>query len=214
MNSKPFHIISSLNLPFFTLADLEKLGNAGRRFNIEKMRFTPGGQLAVSGIVDKDIPEFTALLSQFMQPIPENGISVILACPGCNDCKHGLRDTTDIAEKLQNLHISQPLPAKVKIAIAGCPRCCTMPRLRDIGLIPAAGASGGWHLYFGGNGGANPRISDRIAENLSTDQSLEYIKHCLDVYKKNAQPGMRTSRFIEAIGIAAFIKKTEKTYLP
>ena len=211
MTTKPFYTIPALHLPTFTTDDLEKLSSAVQRFNIEKMRFTPGGQLAVSEIAEEDLPEFTALLRQFMKTMPENGISIIFSCPGSKACKHGLRDTTVIAEKIQNLELVLPLPAKVKIAIAGCPRCCTMPRLRDIGLIPGAG---GWHLYFGGNGGANPRISDCLAENLSTDETLEYMRLCLAIYQEHAQPGMRTSRFVEKMGIKPFRKKLEKKLLP
>jgi NAD(P)H-nitrite reductase large subunit len=210
MTSKPFHTIPSLNLSTFTTDDLEKLSSAGRYFNIDRIRFTPGGQLAVSGVAEEDLPELTALLGEFMHSMPDNGIGTIFACPGCNDCKHGLRDTSEIASKIQNLDLPLPLPAKVKIAVAGCTRCCTMPRLRDIGLIPAGGDAGEWHLYFGGNGGSKPRISDCIGENLSPDETLKYIRISLSIYQQCAKPGIRTSRFIETTGFESFRKKLEK----
>ncbi len=211
MSSTPFRTISSLALPFFRPDDLEKLYRAAQRFNIEKIRFTPGGQLSVSGVDDEAMVGLTASLKQFMQPLPENTIAAVSPCPGSGACKHGRRDTAAIAEKIQSLDVQLPLPAKVKIGIAGCRRCCTMPRLRDIGLVPAAR---GFNLYFGGNGGASPRISDCIGEHLGSDEIVDYIRASLAIYREHARPGMRTSRYIEQIGIADFREKLQKRLFP
>ena len=86
-----------------------------------------------------------------------------------------------------------------------------MPRLRDIGLVPAGQ---GYNLYFGGNGGANPRISDCIGEHLGSDEILDYIRASLAIYQEHARPGMRTSRYIEQITIAVFRKKLQKRLFP
>lgn len=207
MKTQSFRTINSLTLPAFSPDELARLCHAAQRFDVEKIRFTSGGQLAVSGLSDEAVDGFTSLLSQFMKTLPENSIGTVLSCPGAVVCKHGRGDTPAIAEQIQNLTSVLPLPAKVKIGISGCPRCCTMTRLRDIGLVTA---TRGFHLYFGGNGGGNPRISDCIGEHLNLAETLRRIQASLDIYREQAAPGMRTSRFIENITISVFRKKLQK----
>ncbi|MEE4165239.1 MAG: hypothetical protein V2I35_04510 [Desulfocapsaceae bacterium] len=135
-----------------------------------------------------------------MKPVIINNIT-ILSCSGCGNCKYGIVDTDAMVNLLEIVNVAPALPAKCKIAVAGCSRCCTMPFVRDIGLIPS---TRGWTVIFGGNGGGQPRIGDIIAADVRDQDVRELVFKCLQVYSRNALPKQRTSRFIEKFGMDRF----------
>jgi NAD(P)H-nitrite reductase large subunit len=139
-----------------------------------------------------------------MRPLPTNGITTIHTCAECIKCDNTILDTTQITAKLENLILPTPMPAKIKVAVAGCKRCCTMPLVRDIGLTPVGKR---WRLSFGGNGGRNPRIADIIAEGLNEIEAIDLTCRCLMVYQKYGDRNMRTSTFIETFGLETFKEK-------
>jgi NAD(P)H-nitrite reductase large subunit len=203
MKEKKFRIIPNLTLPSVTPHELEALLAATNRFNIQQLRFTANNQIAVSGVEDSDLPGLIRHLERFMTEMGSGDLTVI-SCQGCSNCTCNTGTALSLEHRLRNLTVEEPLPAKVKVAVAGCPRCCTMPFVRDIGLIPV---NGSWKLIFGGNGGAKPRIGDIIAEKLQEDEVLKVIHTCLHIYCTHARKKQRTSRFIETFGIEQFKEK-------
>lgn len=97
-------------------------------------------------------------------------------------------------------------PAKVKVGISACIRCCTLPKIRDVGFI---GTPRGWELYFGGNGGYSPRIGNCIASGLQATLAVRYAAACLNVYCNDTKKNMRTSRFMETTDQISFLQKVE-----
>jgi NAD(P)H-nitrite reductase large subunit len=203
MTSHNFKTIPGLHLPTFSVPELESLLESARHFNIEHMRFTATSQIAISGFEESDFPELVEHFQRFMKTI-EKKETAIVSSSGCGNCKYGIGDTSSVVRTIGEMHFNEPLPAKCKIAIAGCSRCCTMPFVRDVGLIPSPH---GWKLIFGGNGGGNPRIGDIIAENVLERDLLGLVYNCLQIYGKYAQPKQRTSRFMEEFGVERFKKE-------
>ena len=110
---------------------------------------------------------------------PEAGLSDghILVCVqsflGTDWCRYGNQDSTILAKSVGALFWDQTFPAKVKIGVSGCPRCCGESHTRDIGIL---GTNRGWTVLFGGNGGRVPRFADIIARNLTTGQVLDCVQ--------------------------------------
>ncbi len=149
MTNHNFKTVPGLHFSTFSVPELESLLESARQFNIEQMRFTPTGQIAISGVDEADFPELIAQFQRFMKTIERRDISIV-SCSGCGTCKYGFIDTTRVIQQIEEMKFNKALPAKCKIAVAGCARCCTMPFVRDVGLIPSPH---GWKLIFGGNGG-------------------------------------------------------------
>lgn len=202
-----YKTIPGYHLSELSPTDLKHLSEAVNRFEVERLRFTANGQIAVAGLTDDELADLSSQLKAISHPLPTSGIAAVYQCGGCSGWGHGISDTRDVTEKIRKMDIPAPMPARVKIAIAGCPRCCTMPLLRDVGLFPG---SGGWNLSFGGNAGNRPRIGDLIAHGVTTKEALQLVQAGLRVYQREAAPKMRTSVFIEQIGIEAFKEKINK----
>lgn len=204
MKKPHFTPIPNLQLPTLSSNNLESLLKICKEFNIEQIRFTPNNQLSLYNLDESNKTQVIEHLSTFMRPMPTNGITTIHTCAECTTCDHTTLDSTLITAQLENLILQTPMPAKIKVAVAGCKRCCTMPLVRDIGLT-AVGKR--WRLSFGGNGGRNPRIADIIAEGLNEIEALDLTCRCLMVYQKHGDKNMRTSAFMDKFGLKTFKDK-------
>jgi len=125
-------------------------------------------------------------------------------------CKYGNQDSIGLALALDEQFKFQTFPAKIKIGVSGCPRCCGESHTRDIGIM---GTNRGWTVLFGGNGGTRPRLADRIARNLSTAEALDCAQRLAEYYRDHAKPHERTARFIERIGMNT-LKSGLLSFLP
>ena len=205
-----FTTISSYRIGSLDASELKLLWETIEQFNIEQIRFTPGAQISVSGLAEDRFTDFVNQLTPLLKPQPTNGISSIYNCNEHGECKNGCIATGQAVEMLCSLDLPHPMPARIKAAVAGCARCCTMPRLRDVGMIPASARARTWHVYFGGHGGRIPRIADPIGEHLSLDESVALIHRALVVYQSEATEKMRTSHYLRTTTLESFQKKIEK----
>ena len=205
-----FTTISGYRIGPLSATELKLIWTAVEQLNIDQIRFTPGAQIAVSGLAEELLPDLITLLKPLLKPLPANGITSILNCNDCGECSNGSIATGEMVKKLGELELPLPMPARIKVAVAGCPRCCTMPLLRDIGLLPASVKAQTWHVYFGGHGGRNPRIADLLGEHLSQHESLELIRRALIVYQSEAKAKMRTSHYLKITSLDSFRKKIER----
>ena len=177
---------------------LEQLAQFMRQRGIASATL-PGQGLAVPITVDTDPEALRTLLSLPAAPEGHSGL-IIRGCPGSAGCKNGQQDTLALAEALEQRLAHHALPAKVRVGLSGCPRCCGESYVRDLGFI---GTKNGWRLVFGGNAGGKPRIADTLATNLTTSQALDLADTLLSHYCALANKNQRTARFVEAVGLAS-----------
>jgi len=201
MNRMTHSLLPDFRAATFSPEELTFLAAILKRYGVEKVKFTTGGRLRLTGIDRESLASIAAELRTIDQPSLPDWITSLQSCPGRGECRYGHGDGGSLAARIMALEPPCPPPAKIKIGIAGCARCCTEPYLRDIGLV--AGANG-CKLIFGGNGGGRPRIGDLIARGLSEDEAVALVARCLRVYGENAAPGKRTARFMESFGAEAF----------
>jgi len=126
----------------------------------------------------------------------------IRTCNADSGCRYACISGKELEIKIAESFSILELPARIKVGISGCPRCCTSPKLRDIGLI---GTQKGWEIHFGGNGGYHPRIALQVGAGLTEKEVLLKISQLLSVYRLHGQAGQRTSRFLDFFGEDRFI---------
>ncbi len=99
----------------------------------------------------KNIPEINKLISPLLKDLkdssgvniesinegyPAAGTRNVTACIGNRVCPFGNRDTTELAQKIEQ--IIYPNDYHVKIAVTGCPNDCIKSCMHDIGIICAS----------------------------------------------------------------------------
>ncbi|TAJ45423.1 nitrite/sulfite reductase domain-containing protein [Methanofollis fontis] len=177
--------------------DLEHIGRVAREHDVPLVKVTSGQRLALIGVSEEDIPAIRADIGCGEGAAAGPGLCFVQACPGSLACPHGVQDALSLALALEEIHRERAFPAKVKIGVSGCPRCCAGSYVRDVGVV---GTGSGWTVTFGGNAGGRPRIGDVVAEGLDRSAAVETVACLLDRYEEGARPGERTARFAERCG--------------
>ena len=83
-------------------------------------------------------------------------------------------------------------PAKVKLAVSGCPRNCAESTIKGFGVIAA---DSGWELSVGGNGGIKPRATEALCKVEAPEQVLEHCGAFLQLCREQA-------RYLERVRVA------------
>jgi len=180
---------------------LRKLADVAEKYNVPALKITSAARIALVGLKEEDVDNIWNELQ--MAPGAAVGLCVrsIKACPGTTFCKRGIQDSLALGTKLDEKYHGLELPAKFKIGVSGCPNQCAETCIKDIGLV---GIPKGWILLVGGNGGARPRLSKELANNITTEQAIELVEKIIEYYKANAKPHQRLGAMLEKMDFDQF----------
>jgi len=190
--------------------DLEKIAKVGRKYRVPMLKITSGQRIALIGIEPGNVRNVIFELGPLAKPETAPCVKFVQACLGTDMCRYGNQDSIGLARALDEQFRDQTFPAKIKIGVSGCPRCCGESHTRDIGIM---GTNKGWTVFFGGNAGTRPRFADLIAWDLAATEALDCGERCAEYYRSHAKPHERTARFMERIGIDT-LKSELLTLLP
>ncbi|ATL82700.1 nitrite reductase large subunit [Streptomyces malaysiensis subsp. malaysiensis] len=123
-------------------------------------------------------------------------LRTVKSCVGQTWCRYGVQDSVRMAIDLELRYRGLRSPHKLKSAVSGCARECAEARGKDFGVIAT---SNGWNLYVGGNGGADPRHADLLAQDLDDKELIRLIDRFLMFYIRTADRLERTSAWLERI---------------
>jgi len=180
---------------------LRKLADVAEKYGAAALKITSAARIAVVGLKEEDLDGVWADLG--MSPGAAVGICVrsVKACPGTTFCKRGQQDSLTVGMQLDEKYHGMEMPGKLKFGVSGCPNQCAETCIKDIGLM---GKAKGWRVMVGGNGGPRPRLSQPLADDLSTDEALALVDKIVDYYKANAKRMERIGRMLERIGFDTF----------
>ncbi len=122
-------------------------------------------------------------------------------CPGMTFCKRGQQDSIALGSEIDKKYHGMTLPSKFKISVSGCPNKCMDSSTIDFG---AMGASKGFTVYAGGNGGVSPRFGQVLAEHQTHQQVLDILDRIIEHYKKEGRTNERLGRYIDRVGFNVF----------
>jgi len=205
-----YAVVTRMPAGIVTPEDLEKVAKVARAYRVPMLKVTSGQRIALVGLKPGDVQKAIDDLGPLAKPETAPCVKFVQACLGTEMCKYGNQDSIALARAVDELFKDQTFPAKVKIGISGCPRCCGESHTRDIGIM---GTNRGWTVLFGGNAGTRPRFGDVIARDLSTEEVLDCSRRLAEYYQKHAKPHERTARFMERIGMET-LKSELLTLLP
>ncbi|MFA4824335.1 MAG: NAD(P)/FAD-dependent oxidoreductase [Methanoregula sp.] len=181
-----------------TPEQLETIARVGKKYHVPVLKITSGQRILFAGIEPEDVPRIIAELGPLAKPETLPCVKFVQACLGTDMCRYGKQDSIGLARIIYEKFKDQAFPAKIKIGVSGCPRCCSESHTRDIGIIATPN---GWTVYFGGNAGTRPRFGDLIARDLTAYEAVDCAQRLSEYYRHHAHPHERTARFIERIGI-------------
>jgi ferredoxin-nitrite reductase len=116
----------------------------------------------------------------------------LVACTGNRGCKFALSDTkghgAEIVDYIEpRLTLDQP----INIHLTGCPNSCAQHHIGDLGLLAAKVPIGeddqveGYHIHVGGGFGVDAKIARLIYENVTAEETPQYVERLLAAYMKH-----------------------------
>jgi NAD(P)H-nitrite reductase large subunit len=209
-HQKTFTVVTRIPGGVVTPEMLEKIAAVIGIYQVPVVKITSGQRFLLIGMREDDLAAIRRELGPLAEEVPASSVRYVQACLGTDACRYGTQDSTGLGMELEKRYHGAVYPAKIKIGVSGCLRCCGESYLRDIGLV---GTRKGWTVIFGGNSGRRPSPGIVVAQDLSHADALDLVHRLLEYYKSNARPKERTARFLERIGFAQ-IKSDLLTLLP
>ncbi len=123
----------------------------------------------------------------------------VKTCVGADFCRFGLGDSTALGIAIESRLAGLEGPAKMKLAVSGCPRNCAESYVKDVGVVAVEG--GRWEIYVGGAAGAHVRKGDLLATVDTPEEVLRLTGRFLQYYRENANWLERTYAFVPRVGI-------------
>ncbi len=123
-------------------------------------------------------------------------LRTVKSCVGSTWCRYGMDESVSFAVEIEHRYKGIRSPHKFKGGVSGCIRECAEARCKDFGFIAV---EGGWNVYVAGNGGANPKHAELLAEKVDKETAIKYIDRYIMYYIKTAQPLTRTAAWLEKL---------------
>jgi NAD(P)H-nitrite reductase large subunit len=197
-DGKTYAVTTRIPAGIVTPEQLETIATAGRKYRVPVIKITSGQRILFAGLGPENVPRIIADLGPLAKPETEPCVKFVQACLGTDMCRYGKQDSIGLACALDEAFKDQAFPAKIKIGVSGCPRCCSESHTRDIGMVATPN---GWTVFFGGNAGTRPRFGDPVARDLTASEAVDCARSLARYYRDHAKPHERTARFMERIGM-------------
>jgi NAD(P)H-nitrite reductase large subunit len=197
-DGKTYALTTRIPAGIVTPDQLETIARVGRKYRVPILKITSGQRIVFAGLGHEDVPRAIADLGPLAKPETSPCVKFVQACLGTEMCTYGKQDSIGLARVIDEKFKDKAFPAKIKIGVSGCSRCCSESHTRDIGIIATPN---GWTVLFGGNAGTRPRFGDLIARDLTAGEAGDCAQRLAQYYKNHAKPQERTARFMERIGI-------------
>ena len=182
---------------YITPDQLIKIGEVAKKYKAS-VRLTSAQKITIGNLMKEDIDNIWKDLN--MEPAIKDICSVInIDICSANFCRRSKYPIIGLGMKITKKYHGMELPAKVKIAVAGCKNSCTNAYSKDIGVLPDI--DGKLFIVIGGKSGLKQRKYDLLADNLNERDVMLIIGELLNYYKINALERERLSSFIDRLSI-------------
>jgi len=186
-----------------TPEQLMRIAEVAKKYGVPTIKITGGQRIDLLGVKKEHLIPIWRELGMPSGYAYAKALRTVKTCVGSEWCRFGTQDSTSLGIRLEKTLERMWFPAKVKMAVSGCPRNCAEATIKDLGIV---GVEGGWEIYVGGNGGVKVRAGDLLCIARSDEEVFEIVKAYLQFYRENARYGERTAHWLERIGLDA-VKK-------
>ncbi|HEY8548729.1 MAG TPA: nitrite reductase large subunit NirB [Vicinamibacterales bacterium] len=180
-------------------AELRRIADVAEKYNVPMVKITGGQRIDLLGIRREQLPDVWRDLGMPSGHAYTKAFRTCKTCVGSEFCRFGLGDSTALGIAIERRYQGLESPAKMKLAVAGCPRNCSEATTKDVGVVAIEG--GRWEIYVGGAAGSRVRKGDLLATVDSHDEVIRLAGRFMQWYRENARYLERTYDFVERIGI-------------
>ena len=182
--------------------ELRAIADVVDKFAIPAVKVTGGQRIDMLGIKKEDLPAVWADLGKagFVSGHAyAKGLRTVKTCVGTDWCRFGTQDSTGLGIRIEKFMWGSWTPAKVKMAVSGCPRNCAEATCKDVGVICV---DSGYEIHFAGAAGLDIKGTEVLGLVKTEDETLEVIVALVQMYREQARYLERIYKWAKRIGIA------------
>ena len=178
---------------------LRRIADVADKYAIPMIKLTGGQRIDLLGVRKEDLPAVWSDLDMPSGYAYGKSFRTVKTCVGSDFCRYGVGDSTALGIAIEDRYKGLASPAKMKLAVTGCPRNCAEALCKDLGVVAVEG--GRWEIYVGGAAGAHIRKGDLLATVDTADEVMTLTGRFLQYYRENANWLERTYAFVPRVGI-------------
>jgi nitrite reductase (NADH) large subunit len=194
-----FSVVPQMKGGVTTPAQLRKIAEVAEKYEVPMVKITGGQRIDLLGVRKEDLPAMWDDLGMPSGYAYGKSMRTVKTCVGSDFCRFGLGDSTQLGIDLETRFQGIESPAKMKLAVVGCPRNCAEAYVKDVGVV--AIGNGTWEVYVGGAAGASVRKGDLLATVSSAEEVLTLTGRFMQYYRENANWLERTYDFVPRVGL-------------
>ena len=194
-----FSVVPQMKGGVTSSQQLRKIADVADKYQIPMIKCTGGQRIDLLGVRKEDLPAVWADLDMPSGYAYGKSFRTVKTCVGSDFCRFGLGDSTALGIAIEERYQGLASPAKLKLAVTGCPRNCAEALCKDLGVVAVDG--GRWEIYVGGAAGAHIRKGDLLATVDTPAEVITLTGRFLQYYRENANWLERTYAWVPRVGI-------------
>ncbi|WP_137134261.1 nitrite reductase large subunit NirB [Rhizobium sp. FKY42] len=180
--------------------ELRAIADVVDKFQIPMVKVTGGQRIDLLGVEKEDLPAVWADLGQagfISGQAYAKGLRTVKTCVGSDWCRFGTQDSTGLGIRIEKFMWGSWTPAKLKLAVSGCPRNCAEATCKDIGVICV---DSGFEIHFAGAAGLDIKGTDVLGLVKTEDEALEVIVALTQMYREQGRYLERIYKWAKRVG--------------
>ncbi len=181
--------------------ELRAIADIVERYDIPTVKVTGGQRIDMLGVKKEDLPRVWGDLSaagMVSGHAYAKGLRTVKTCVGTDWCRFGTQDSTGLGVKLEKFMWGSWTPAKVKMAVSGCPRNCAEATCKDIGVICV---DSGYDIHFAGAAGLDIKGTELLGHVATEDEAIEAIAALAQLYREQGRYLERIYKWAKRVGL-------------
>lgn len=184
-----------------TPAELRAIADAADKYSVPMVKVTGGQRIDLLGVRKENLPAIWADLNDAGMVSGHayaKGLRTVKTCVGSEFCRFGTQDSTGLGIRLEKLLWGSWTPAKVKLAVSGCPRNCAEATCKDIGVVCV---DSGYQISVAGAAGMDVKETELLCTVATEEEVLEIVAAFVQLYRENARYLHRIYKWVAKVGL-------------
>ncbi len=182
-------------------SELRAIADVVDKFDIPAVKVTGGQRIDMLGVNKEDLPAVWADLNKVGLVSGHaygKAVRTVKTCVGKEWCRFGTQNSTRLGIRLEKFLWGSWTPAKVKMAVSGCPRNCAEATCKDVGVVCV---ESGYDVHFGGAAGMDVKETDLLGHVDDEDDAIEMVAAVVQLYREQGHYLERIYKWARRVGV-------------
>lgn len=181
--------------------ELRAIADVVDKYDIPTVKCTGGQRIDMLGVKKEDLPAVWADLNAVGLVSGHaygKALRTVKTCVGTDWCRFGTQDSTGLGVRIEKFMWGSWTPAKVKMAVSGCPRNCAEATCKDVGVICV---DSGYEIHFAGAAGLDIKGTEVLCHVATEDEAMDVIVALVQLYREQGHYLERIYKWAKRVGI-------------